>query len=113
MNSNPILSHKFAALGDPIRLAILALLAQGEMTVLEIVKPFDISQPAVSRHLKVLEEAGLIERRVDGSRRPCRLSAKAVDEIDAWLQMMRRALEANYDRLDQVLEKMKKEQENA
>lgn len=113
MSSTSILSHKFAALGDPIRLAILALLAQGEMTVLEIVKPFDISQPAISRHLKVLEEAGMIERRIDGSRRPCRLSATAVDEIDGWLQMMRQAMEANYNRLDQVLEKMKKEQENA
>ena len=86
--------------------AILARLALGEATVLELAKPFQMSQPAVSRHLKVLETAGLIEQRVDGTRRPRRLAKPALDNIDQFLNMLRQALAANYDRLDQVLAEM-------
>lgn len=97
------LDAAFSALGDPTRRAILARLAQGEATVMELAKPFAISQPAVSRHLKVLEQAGLIRRRVEGAKHPCSLAPGAMDEIDRWLGMMRKALETNYARLDQIL----------
>ncbi|MBV7377482.1 ArsR/SmtB family transcription factor [Maritimibacter dapengensis] len=93
----------FAALADPTRRAILSRLADGEATVNELAEPFDISQPAISRHLKVLEGAGLITRRVDGQRRPCRLAGGTLEELEAWLDMLRRALTANYNRLDAVL----------
>lgn len=96
----------FAALADPTRRAILARLGQGEATVLELARPFSISQPAISRHIKVLEEAGLIARRVDGSKRPCRLVADTIDELDRWLQALGRSLEANYTRLDSVLSEL-------
>lgn len=97
------LDHTFAVLSDPTRRAILARLARGEATVLELAEPFSMSQPAISKHLKVLEGAGLISRRVEGSRRPCRLEAGALDRIDHWLADLRRALEANYRRLDGLL----------
>lgn len=100
------LDAAFSALADPTRRAILARLALGETTVMELAEPFAMSQPAVSRHLKVLEEAGLISRRIDGTKRPCRLAPGALEEIDKWLAMLRRALEANYDRLDQLLADM-------
>jgi len=103
------LDSAFSALGDPTRRAILARLAQGEATVLELAEPFDITQPAISRHLKVLEQAGLIVRRVEGSKRPCRLSKDGVDAIDKWLAMLRKALAKNYDRLDEVLAGMQEE----
>lgn len=93
----------FFALSDPTRRAILTRLADGEATVMELAEPFSISQPAVSRHLRVLEEAGLIARRIDGSRRPCRLRRTAVLEMDRWLAQLRSALEMNYDRLDGLL----------
>ncbi len=93
----------FLALADPTRRAILQLLSNGEATVMELAKPFAISQPAISRHLSVLEKAGLIVRRVMGSARPCRLAPHALDEVDQWLDMLRGALEQNYDRLDRVL----------
>jgi DNA-binding transcriptional ArsR family regulator len=79
--------------------------------VLELAKPFAMSQPAVSRHLKVLETAGLIERRVEGTKRPCRLARAGVEAADQWLEMLRRALEQNYRRLDQVLAEMKSKPE--
>lgn len=103
----PNLDTAFAALADPTRRAILARLAQGEATVLQLAKPFAVTQPAISRHLKVLEQAGLIVRRVDGSKRPCRLSKDGVEAIDQWLAMLRKALAKNYERLDQVLADMK------
>ena len=96
----------FAALSDPTRRAILARLALGETTVMELAKPFEMTQPAVSRHLRVLEDAGLIARRIDGTKRPCRLAGEGVAMIDQWLAMLRQALEANYNRLDQVLATM-------
>lgn len=82
----------FGALSDPTRRAILHRLTEGEATVLELAKPFNMSQPAISRHLKVLERAQLIERRVEGTRRPCRLARPGVDSIDQWLDMLRGAL---------------------
>ena len=97
------LDTAFSALADPTRRAILSRLADGEATVNELAEPFDISQPAISRHLKVLEGAGLITRRVDGQRRPCRLEGGTLEELEAWLDMLRRALTANYNRLDAVL----------
>ena len=104
------LDAAFAALADPTRRAILARLALGEATVLELAKPFAMSQPAVSRHVKVLSDAGLIMQRVDGTKRPCRLAPGAIDEIDRWLAMLRQALERNYDRLDSVLADLDQEE---
>jgi DNA-binding transcriptional ArsR family regulator len=97
------LDASFAALADPTRRAILAQLALGEATVMELAKPFKMTQPAISQHLKVLEEAGLIVGRVDGTRRPRRLAKTGIDAMDQWLAMLRKALERNYDRLDRVL----------
>lgn len=102
----PNLDTTFAALADPTRRALLARLAREEATVMELAQPFSMSQPAISRHLKVLEEAGLILRRVDGTRRPCRLAPDGVAAVDQWLDMLRNALTRNYDRLDQVLADM-------
>jgi DNA-binding transcriptional ArsR family regulator len=107
VKSSPTLDTAFTALSDPTRRAILARLVSGEATVLELGKPFKMSQPAISQHIKVLERAGLITRRIDGTRRPCRLSKPGFDTIDQWLAMMRKAFEKNYDRLDQVLAEMK------
>ncbi|MEH2623254.1 DNA-binding transcriptional ArsR family regulator [Bradyrhizobium sp. AZCC 1719] len=101
------LDAAFSALADPTRRAILARLALGEATVMELAEPFEMTQPAISRHLKVLEGAGLILRRVDGTKRPCRLAPAAVAEIDQWLAMLRQTLAANYNRLDDVLAEMK------
>ncbi len=106
------LDSAFAALADPTRRAILARLALGEATVMELVEPFEMTQPAISRHLKVLEGAGLILRRVEGTRRPCRLAPAAMTEIDQWLAMLREALAKNYNRLDDVLAAMKSEEGN-
>ena len=103
------LDSAFSALADPTRRAILARLALGEATVMELAEPFEMTQPAISRHLKVLEGAGLILRRVEGTKRPCRLAPAAVNEIDQWLAMLRQALSANYNRLDDVLAAMKTE----
>jgi DNA-binding transcriptional ArsR family regulator len=97
------LNSTFAALSDPTRRAILARLATGEATVNDLAAPFAISQPAVSQHLKVLERAGLIERRIDGTRRPSRLVPGALDDLDRWLAMFRTALEQNYTRLEALL----------
>jgi DNA-binding transcriptional ArsR family regulator len=101
------LNAAFAALSDPTRRAILARLARSEATVMELAEPFDMSQPAVSRHLKVLESAGLIVRRAEGTKRPCRLAEGGIDGIDQWLAMLRKALTRNYDRLDELLAGMK------
>src|SRR5206468_11414728 len=102
----PNLDAAFSALADPTRRALLARLALGEASVMELAEPFEMTQPAISRHLKVLEGAGLIVRRIEGTRRPCRLAPSAVTEIDQWLGMLRRALETNYGRLDQILADM-------
>jgi DNA-binding transcriptional ArsR family regulator len=100
------LNASFAALADPTRRAILSRLARGEATVMELAKPFEMTQPAISQHLKVLEEAGLIVQRVDGAKRPRRLAKAGIDAMDHWLAMLRKALEKNYDRLDEVLAAM-------
>ena len=100
------LDAAFAALADPTRRAILARLASGEATVMELAEPFEMTQPAISQHLKVLEEAGLVVRRVDGTKRPRRLAKEGIEAMDKWLAMLRKALEKNYDRLDQVLAAM-------
>ena len=103
------LNASFAALADPTRRAILAKLALGEATVTELAKPFEMTQPAISQHLKVLEDAGLIVQRVDGTRRPRRLAKAGIEAVDQWLAMLRKAFEKNYDRLDHVLATMKSE----
>jgi DNA-binding transcriptional ArsR family regulator len=101
-----MLDTSFAALADPTRRAILSRLASGEATVNELAEPFNITQPAISQHLKVLEAAGLIVSRVDGSRRPRRLAKEGIEAMDQWLGMLRKALEGNYERLDHVLARM-------
>lgn len=106
MNSALNLDAAFAAMADSTRRAILARLAQGEATVMELAKPFEMTQPAISQHLKVLEEAGLVVSRIEGTKRPRRLAKDGIDAMDQWLAMLRKALEKNYDRLDQVLLKM-------
>ena len=107
---NQLEPHTFAAFADPTRLAILAALADGEKTVNELAQPFAMSQPAISQHIKVLEKAGLIARRIDGNKRPCRLVEDSFAELEAWANMMRKAFTANYNRLDQVLADMSKGQ---
>jgi DNA-binding transcriptional ArsR family regulator len=97
------LDAAFAALADPTRRAILARLADGEATVQDLARPFPISQPAISRHLKVLEEAGLIETRIDGTSRPRRLNPDTVAQLWDWLGQYRALWEARYARLDDVL----------
>ncbi len=106
----PNLDAAFSALADPTRRAILARLALGEATVMELAQPFEMTQPAVSRHLKVLEGAGLIVRRVEGTKRPCRLAPDGIAGIDQWLAMLRQALAKNYERLDEVLATMQPEE---
>ena len=103
------LDAAFFALADPTRRAILARLALGEATVMELAEPFEMTQPAVSRHLKVLEQAGLIVRRVEGAKRPCRLAKEGIDSMERWLAQLRKALERNYERLDDVLAAMTQE----
>ena len=101
------LDATFAALADPTRRAILARLASGDASVAELTRPFDISQAAISKHLKVLERAGLISRGVDAQRRPRRLEAAPLAEATEWLERYRRYWEANYQRLDAVLGELK------
>jgi DNA-binding transcriptional ArsR family regulator len=100
------LSEKFAALADPTRRAILARLASGETSVTELAKPFEMSLPAISKHLKVLERAGLISRGRDAQWRPCRLEATALKEVDDWLDQYRRLWEERLDRLDDYLREL-------
>ena len=100
------LDATFSALADPTRRAIIARLAKGEATVTELAAPFRMSQPAVSKHLKVLEKAGLITRGRDAQRRPCRLSPKPLKEATDWLETYRRQWEENFDRLDALLDEL-------
>jgi DNA-binding transcriptional ArsR family regulator len=102
------LDATFAALADPTRRAILARLASGDASVRELAKPFSMSQPAISKHLKVLERAGLISRGQDAQRRPRRLEAKPLEEATEWLERYREFWEGNYQRLDALLDEMKK-----
>src|SRR4051794_27554852 len=103
------LDRVFAALADPTRRAILARLARGEATVNELVAPFKLSQPAISKHLKVLEKAGLITRGRDAQKRPCRIAAEPLAAADEWLEDFRKIWEANFDRLDTLLDELKAE----
>jgi DNA-binding transcriptional ArsR family regulator len=105
-----VLNTTFAALADPTRRAIIARLASGEASVAELAEPFAISQPAISKHLKVLERAGLISRSQDAQRRPRRLEAKPLAEATEWLERYREFWEENYERLDALLEVMKTKQ---
>src|ERR1700759_404805 len=107
------LSATFAALADPTRRAILARLAKGDSPGTELARPFDISQPAISKHLKVLERAGLISRGRDAQSRPCRFEGKRLREAALWMDRYRRFWEESFDRLDGVLEEMKKEKSRA
>lgn len=108
------LSTTFAALADPTRRAILARLTLGETSVSELAEPFDMSLPAISKHLKVLERAGLIARGREAQWRPCRLEATPLKDIDAWLERYRLFWEQSFDRLDQYLIKLQaKEKRNA
>jgi DNA-binding transcriptional ArsR family regulator len=104
------LDATFAALADPTRRAILARLALGEASVLELAEPFEMSQPAISKHLKVLERAGLISGGIDAQRRPRRLEAVPLAEATQWLETYRRFWEASYERLDALLEELKTKQ---
>src|SRR5215475_7489767 len=103
------LDATFTALADPTRRAILARLASGEATVAELAAPFDVSQPAISKHLKVLERAGLISRGKDAQRRPRRLEARPLAEATGWLESYRRLWEGNFQRLDALLDELKVE----
>jgi len=106
------LDAAFAALADPTRRAILARLASGEASVNEIAAPFEISLPAVSRHLKVLEKAGLIARGREAQSRPCRLDAAGLREVAGWMDAYRKFWEESFDRLDQYLQTLKKEKKH-
>jgi DNA-binding transcriptional ArsR family regulator len=112
MTPSARLDATFAALADPTRRAILARLASGEAAVMELARPFAMSQPAISKHLKVLERAGLIARGRDAQRRPCRIVGKPLAEADAWLERYRQIWEANFQRLDALLEELKTEEKN-
>jgi DNA-binding transcriptional ArsR family regulator len=107
------LDHTFAALADPTRRAILARLALGETSVTELAKPFAVSLPAISKHLKVLERAGLIVRGREAQLRPCRLEPRALKEIDDWLASYRRFFDESLDRLDAYLKKLQAAQPKA
>jgi DNA-binding transcriptional ArsR family regulator len=100
------LTATFGALADPTRRAILARLSKGDASVLELAEPFDMSQPAVSKHLKVLERAGLIVRGRDAQRRPCRLDPRRLKQASDWLGTYRQFWEASYERLDDYLQQL-------
>ena len=101
------LDATFAALADPTRRAILAKLATGEASVMELAKPFAMSQPAISKHLRVLEKAGLISRGQDAQRRPRRLEVKPLGDAIDWLERYRKIWQANFQRLDALLDELK------
>ena len=101
------LDATFSALADPTRRAIVARLARGEATVMELAQPFDMSQPAISKHIKVLENAGLISRGRDAQRRPCRLEPQLLADASGWLDHYRETWERTFQRLDALLEEMK------
>lgn len=103
MNAADRLNSTFLALADPTRRAILARLALGEASVNELAEPFDMSQPAISKHLKMLERAGLVSRGRDAQRRPCRLEAKPLEAAYLWIERYRQLWEMNFERLDSLL----------
>src|SRR5690242_16613080 len=103
------LDRAFTALGDPVRRAMIARLSRGEATVNELAEPFPITKQAVSRHIQVLEAAGLITRSRDGQRRPCRLDPAALEALTSWIDTYRLATESQYRRLDDVLDSWKEQ----
>ena len=103
-----LLTRTFSALADPTRRAILARLASGEATVTELAEPFEISLPAISRHLKVLEQAGLISRGRDAQWRPCRLETGPLEAVDGWVGRYRRMWDKNFARMDAYLAEIQK-----
>jgi DNA-binding transcriptional ArsR family regulator len=107
MNSAERLNATFLALADPTRRAILARLATGEASVNELAEPFDMSQPAISKHLKMLERAGLVSRGRDAQRRPCRLEAQPLEAAYLWIERYRRMWDMNFERLDTLLADLK------
>ncbi|MBY8917519.1 metalloregulator ArsR/SmtB family transcription factor [Nitratireductor rhodophyticola] len=104
------LSATFSALADPTRRAMLARLAEGEATVNELAEPFEMTLPAISKHLKVLEKAGLVSRGKNAQFRPCRLEAGPLKDIAGWVEAYRRYWDESFDRLDSYLEELQKEQ---
>ncbi len=106
MTASDRLDAAFAALADPTRRAILARLASGEASVTQLAKPFNLSQPAISKHLRVLERAGLISRGRDAQRRPCRIEPKALAEVTSWLERYRQFWEGTFQRLDALLDEL-------
>ncbi len=106
MSSSERLDLTFAALADPTRRAILSRLARGEATVTELAEPFELSQPAISKHLKVLERAGLVSMGVDAQRRPRKLEPKRLEEAVDWIERYRDIFEQSYQRLDALLEEL-------
>ena len=109
-SSPDLLDATFAALADPTRRAILARLAAGQATVTELAAPFKMSQPAISKHLKVLERAGLVSRGRDAQRRPCRLEARPLKAATDWLENYRGYWQESYQRLDTLLDELKTEE---
>src|SRR3954469_15502098 len=107
------LDATFMALADPTRRAILARLASGKASVMELARPFAMSQPAISKHLKVLERAGLISRGRDAQRRPCRIEAKPLADANRWLEKYRRFWEGSFQRLDVLLDELKKKEKKS
>jgi DNA-binding transcriptional ArsR family regulator len=110
VNYQERLNRTFAALVDPTRRAILARLAAGQATVTELAAPFKMSQPAISKHLKVLERAGLVSRGRDAQRRPCRLEARPLKAATDWLEHYRGYWQESYQRLDALLDELKTEE---
>jgi len=113
MTPSDRLDATFAALADPTRRAILARLTAGAASVTELAKPFAMSQPAISKHVKVLERAGLISRGRDAQRRPCRIEGKPLAEANSWLQRYRDVWEGNFQRLDALLDQLQPEKKRA
>lgn len=109
-NMQERLDRAFTALGDPVRRAMIARLSRGEATVNELAEPFPITKQAVSRHIQVLEAAGLITRSRDAQRRPCHLNAAALEELTSWIDKYRLAVEQRHRRLDAVLDTMKEQE---
>jgi len=106
MNASDRLDATFSALADPTRRAILARLALGTASVNELAEPFDMSQPAVSKHLKMLERAGLVSRGREAQRRPCRIETKPLEAAHAWIERYREMWDVNFARLDALLEEL-------
>ena len=107
MTESERLDATFIALADPTRRAMLARLIEGEATVMELAKPFDMSQPAISKHIKMLERAGLVSRSRDAQRRPVKIEGLALKEAIDWLENYRRVWEANFSRLDSLLDELR------